>query len=417
MLVCNQEKLDQDSQLGKRPTDRVFVNRQPIYGAHFNLLAYELLSQVRQTTLNEPVGADQLRADLGTFSEVGLDQIAGDHLAFVAVSREAIVGGFCDALSKRRVVLEVLGNIVFDDEIHDALANLAAKGYKIAIDSRGDRDPDPRLASIADIIRIDVSNLDEWTLRKRIDAFSKLSVQLLASNIGRLEEFNLCKKHDFDYFQGHFFYSPNRPSRKVPANRLAAIRVLAELQNPEISINQLAVTISHDLSLSYKLLRYTNSAYIGLSRQVESISHAAKMIGIERIRVWASLLMVAKMEDKPRELMTTAIVRAAMCERLATSAKAGRRETFFTVGLLSLLDALLDLPMVKAVDKLPLSDEVCDALLRHEGRLGQALSCVLAYERGDWDQVQFEGLPGMTVRAHYLDSVGWARRISDGLLI
>ena len=232
------------------------------------------------------------------------------------------------------------------------------------------------------------------------------------------ETFNLCKQHDFDYFQGLFFCSPNRrPSRKVPVNRLAAVRVLAELQDPEISINQLAVTISHDLSLSYKLLRYTNSAYIGLSRQVESISHAAKMIGIERIRVWASLLMVAKMKDKPRELMTTAIVRAAMCERLATSAKAGRKETFFTVGLLSLVDALLDLPMAKAIDKLPLSDEVCDALILHKGRLGQALNCVLAYERGDWDQVQFEGLPGNTVRGHYLDSVGWARQISDGLLI
>ena len=87
------------------------------------------------------------------------------------------------------------------------------------------------------------------------------------------------------------------------------------------------------------------------------------------------------------------------------------------MGLLSLVDALLDLPMAKAIDKLPLSDEVCDALILHKGRLGQALNCVLAYERGDWDQVQFEGLPGNTVRGHYLDSVGWARQISDGLLI
>ncbi len=367
--------------------------------------------------MNEPVTADQLRADLGTFSDVGLDQIAGDNLAFVAVSREAMVGGFCDALSKQRVVLEVLGNIVFDDEFHDALANLAAKGYKIAIESPREGDPDPRLASIADIIRIDVSELDEEELRRRVDAYSNLGVKLLASNIERLEKFNLCKKHDFDYFQGHFFCLPNSPSLRVPVNRLAAVRVLAELQDQEISINELAVTISHDLSLSYKLLRYSNSAALGLSREVESISHAARMIGIERIRVWASLLMVAKMEDKPRELMITAIVRAAMCERLAMSAKAGRKETFFTVGLLSVLDALLDRPMAEAVRKLPLSEEVRDALLRHKGRPGQALNCVLAYERGEWDQVWFEGLPDMTVRGHYLDSLGWARRISDGLMI
>ena len=417
MVVATQEKLDQDNEIGQRPTERAFVNRQPIFGAQLNLLAYELLSQVRTATANEPVSADQIRADLGTFSDVGLDQIAGDHLAFVAVSREAILGGFCDALSKHRVVLEVLGDILFDDELHDALANLASKGYKIAIESPGARAPDPRLTSIADIIRIDVSQLDEWAVRRLVESCSNLGVKLLASKIERLDKFNLCKKYNFDYFQGRFVSSHNRSSRGVPVNRLAAVRVLADLQDPEISINRLEVTISHDLSLSYKLLCYVNSAHVGLRRQVESINHAAKMVGLERIRLWASVLMCGKMDDKPRELMITAIVRAAMCERLAASAKAERKETFFTVGLLSVLDALLDLPMAKAVSKLPLSDEVSDALLRNTGRPGQALKCVVAYERGEWDQVEFEGLPGMTVRGHYLDSVGWARRVSDGLKI
>lgn len=417
MAIRNMERMDQSSEQGKRPTEKTFVNRQPVYGAHVNLLAYELLSQVRETTLNEPAGADQLRADLGTFSGVGLDHIAGDHLTFVGVSREAILGGFCDALAKQRVVLEVLGDIVFDDQLHDSLANLAAKGYKIAIADPGSDEGARRLASIADIIRVDVSNLDEAELGRQVDALSMLSVKLLADKIDSYEKFDLCKKYDFDYFQGYFFCTPKTPSHDIPVNRLAAVRILTELQDPDVSIDHIEDTISQDLSLSYKLLRYSNSAYVGLNRQVESISHAAKMIGIARIRLWASLLMFAKMEDKPRELMITAIVRAAMCERLAASAKAARKETFFTVGLLSVLDALLDCPMAEAVDQLPLSNEVRDALLEHTGPLGEALNCVLAYECSDWDRVEFEDLAAMTVRGHYLDSVGWARRISEGLMI
>ena len=151
--------------------------------------------------------------------------------------------------------------------------------------------------------------------------------------------------------------------------------------------------------------------------QVESISHAAKLVGIERIRLWASLLMFTKMEDKRRELMITAIVRGAMCERLGASAKKARKETFFTVGLLSVLDALLDCSMEEALEQLPLVEEIRNALLRGEGAAGEALACVLAYERSQWDAVKYKDLGSMTIRGHYLDSLGWARRISEGLKI
>ena len=193
------------------------------------------------------------------------------------------------------------------------------------------------------------------------------------------------------------------------------MRVLANLQNPDVSSNELEATNSADVTLSYKLLRFANSAFMGLDRPMKSINHAVKMVGIERIRVWASLLMFCKMEDKPPELMTTAIVRAAMCERLASSADEGPRETFFTVGLLSVLDALMDCPMEEALGDIPVSSEIKSALIRSEGSLGDALQCVLAYERGEWDQVRYKDLPPMTIRSHYLDSLGWARRISEGL--
>ena len=154
--------------------------------------------------------------------------------------------------------------------------------------------------------------------------------------------------------------------------------------------------------------RYANSAYIELTRKVDSISHAAKMVGMERIHLWASLLVFAQLEDKPCELMITAIVRGAMCERLAASAKDARNEKFFTVELVSVPDALLDCPMEEALEELPLVDEIRKALLRGEGAADDALVCALAYERSQWDAVKHKGLGAMTIRGHYLDSLGWA---------
>ena len=397
--------------------EKTFVSRHPIYESHVNLLAYELQSQNRVANGNGPIESEAIKADLSTFSDVGLDHIAGDHLAFVNVSREAVLGGHCDALSKQRVVLEVLRDIVFDESLRDGLGSLAARGYKIAIPNPLVGDDAVNLASVADIVRVDVSETAEAELGEHLELLSKLSVTLLAENIDTYEKFDLCKRFNFDYFQGFFFCTPKAEHHDVPVNRLAAVRVLAELQDPEISINKLERTISNDLSLSYKLLRYANSAYIGLTRQVESIGHAAKMVGIERIRLWASLLAFAKMEDKPRELMITAIVRGAMCERLAASTKEARKEMFFTVGLLSVLDALLDCPMEEALGELPLADEIRKALLRSEGAAGDALGCVLAYERSQWHAVEYKDLGSMTIRGHYLDSLGWARRISEGLMI
>ena len=399
--------------------EKTYVSRKPIYESNVRLHAYELVSQPREGVNSFPTVADleTVRADLGTFSEVGLDQIVGDQQAFVDLSREAVLAGYCLSLSKNRVILEILDDIVSDPELRDELRDLSQMGYKIAVGNTTPEALNRNGRSVADIVRIDVQGLDEDEVAEQVGAFSRLSVRLLADKVDTYEQFELCKRQKFDMYQGHFFCTPRRRGTEIPVNRLAAVRILGKLQNPDLGLDELESAISTDLALSYKLLRFANSAFIGLNRTVESINHAAKMVGIERIRMWASLLMFSKMEDKPRELMITAIVRAAMCERLASSADEGPRETFFTVDLLSVLDALMDRPMGEALEELPVSDEIRSALIDREGSRGEALRCALAQERGDWDQVQYRDLRPMTIRSHYLDSLGWARRISEGLNI
>ena len=131
----------------------------------------------------------------------------------------------------------------------------------------------------------------------------------------------------------------------MPVNRIATIRLITKLNNPDIKFQELEEALSQDVSLSYKLLRYTNSAVCGLQREVESIRHAAVLVGLERMRIWASLILFSGMEDKPRDLIVTGAIRARMCEKLAESLKISQPERCFLVGLFSVLDAVFDRPL------------------------------------------------------------------------
>jgi c-di-GMP phosphodiesterase len=153
-------------------------------------------------------------------------------------------------------------------------------------------------------------------------------------------------------------------------------------------MRELEETLSQDLSLSYKLLRYTNSAVCGLNHEVESIRHAAVMVGLERMRIWASLILFSGLEDKPRDVIVTGAIRARMCEKLAESLKMNHPERVFLVGLFSVLDAVFDRPSEEIVKALPLAPNIVDALLRHEGQLGSMLRCALACEQRNWREAE-----------------------------
>ena len=394
------------------PNDKPYVSRNPVHDAEIRLHSYQLAVEPREET-----NAEAARASLATFSPIGLDQIVGKQRAFVPVPLSAVTSAVPETWSVDRVMIQVLGDVSVDPRVRQQLQALKGKGYTVAVDDADGIVSGSGVEDSATIVRVDAGGMSEESLAGTLDRLARINVQRMASHIDTYEQFERCRKHGFDFFQGYFFCSPHADGREVPQNRLAALRVLTKLRNPGISLGEIEETIESDVALSYQVLRFSNSAFVGLHREVESIGHAVKLVGMDRIRLWASLLMFSRMEDKPRELMITAIVRAAQCERLALAAEFSDAESFFTVGLLSVLDALMDRSMEEAIEQLPLARTLQDALLEHKGPFGEALSCVLAYERNDWPNVRFAGLAPMTLRGQYIDSLGWARRISDGLMI
>jgi EAL and modified HD-GYP domain-containing signal transduction protein len=184
--------------------------------------------------------------------------------------------------------------------------------------------------------------------------------------------------------------------------------MLGELQRTDIDFDSLQEIISHDVALSYNLLRFINSAFFALPRRVESIRDALVLLGLMNVRKWATLMTLADADDKPQELVMTAVVRARMCELLARSYQHKDAEGFFTAGLFSVVDAMMDTSMVELLAQLPLSREIIEALLNHEGQKGRILRAVIAYERGAFGELG-ELPPTRTPLADvYSEAVEWA---------
>lgn len=398
--------------------DACFIGRQPIVDRQCNVVAYELLfrsSEVNQAGQIAPYQATA-QVILNAVMEIGLDTLVGAKRAFINFSRGFLLLDYVQLLPADRVGIEVLEDTVVGDDLVEALRTLSAQGYSIALDDFRYQENLQPLVELANIIKLDVQALDRPTLIAHVARLRRPGLILLAEKVETYDDFHFCQELGFDYFQGYFLYRPDVvTSQRSRTNRLGLLQLLAQLQDPEVDFRTLEDLIRHDVTLSYKVLRLVNSAYFGLPKTVESIRQALFFLGLKAITTWVTLMLLAQIDDKPRELLATAMVRAKMCEQLAEALAQDKPDTFFLVGLLSVLDAVLDRPLSEVLQALPLADELAQALLTHTGRVGTTLHCVLAYERGNWAAVHDLGCTQDVLVAAYLEALAWATETSNML--
>lgn len=397
---------------------KIFIGRQPIYNKLLKVVGYELLFRSYDSETADFIDGDRATSQviMNTFVEIGLDKLVGGGLAFINLTRNFILDKYPLPFSEKRVVLEVLENITIDDELIEGLRFLSGRGYQIALDDVVNPDQVAPLLEIADIVKLDFIDVDRTLLRDYVQTLKKYNVKLLAEKLETQDDFEFCKKLGFHLYQGFFFSRPHIVSaRKIPDSHLNILRLLSKLHAPGIEFREVEAIVSQDVSLSYKLLRLINSSFYARSRTINSIRQALTLLGIKQIQDWVSLLCLASVEDKPRELMNISMIRAKMCELLTKSMKLKNAETGFIVGLFSVLDALLDMTFEDILQTLPLSGTVRTALINREGPLGDVLRCVLAFEQGNWGEARCPNVNPDKIRDSYLESVQWAFSISSML--
>ncbi len=395
----------------------VFVGRQPIFDRTLDVVAYELLFRSSDANWADITDGEYATSQVvhDAFMEIGLESLVGSKRAFINLTRDFILQDYTAVFPTDRVVLEVLEDIVVDAELIEAVRALSHQGYTIALDDFVYHEQFLPLVEVADIIKVDVLALDRLDLQQNVSRLSQYDVKLLAEKVETRDELAYCRELGFDYFQGYFLCEPDIVSGpRSPANRLAVLRLLAKLQDADTTMEQLETIIRQDVSLSFKLLRLVN-ADPSLPHQIDSIHQAFLHLGPKFMTAWGSLIMLADIGDKPHELMVTAMIRGKMCELLADAKQLPDRERFFTVGLFSVLDAMLDSSMTDIVASLPLTEDMARALLAYEGVLGHTLRSVLAYERGHWALVRELGLDRWVLGEVYLQALVWASAVGDQL--
>lgn len=400
-----------ESILNTEPMADIFIVRQPIYSRTLHVLAYELFYHHRQGE-----GASAAELVLSAVADMGLEHIVGGKQAYLALSEPFLEGSLSIPLPADRVVIEVLEEVA--PSVVQNLISIARQGYTIAVGEFAFKTNNTALLELAHTIKIDVRGKDEVELGAYVKALAKFErLKVLADHVSTQDEFVQCKDLGFNYFQGDFFCKPKELKRpRLPSNKVAMVQLLAELQKPNVAIPKLEELITRDVALSYKLLLYINSAFFGLPKQVESIQRGIVFLGVTAIKKWATLLLMARAGDKPNELLVTAVVRGKMCELLAEKVEYEALDTCFTVGLLSVLDALLDMPLARVVDSLYMSEEANQALLEHVGTCGEILECVLNYEQGNWDEARYGGLEPDVIKDCYLNALAWSNQACQVLI-
>jgi EAL and modified HD-GYP domain-containing signal transduction protein len=396
----------------------VYIGRQPIYGRSLDVVAYELLfrgGDVDHASFDEGDRATS-QVILNAFTEIGLDRVVGERFAFLNLTRGFITGEYPLPLPHERVVLEVLENVPADEEVLEGLARLRASGYRIALDDFALAGHNRDLLDHADIVKVDCLGLGEAEIRRQVIELEPYAIELLAEKIETHEQFRVCRDLGFDLFQGYFLSRPNVIHERVlNANRINLLQLLAELQEPTTSFERVNELVSHDVALSYKLLRHINTAAYGLRRRIDSVRETLLYLGLDTVRSLSSLFLMAGVEDKPQELVRTAMFRGRMCELLARAAGGLDRHKAFTVGLFSNIDVIMDAPMDALLERLPLAPDLRAALLRREGPLGAILSSTLAYERGDWERVPCLELSRGRIKAAFLGAIEFVEEVDRDL--
>ena len=390
----------------------VAVARQPILDRAEEVRGYELLYRPAGAAALGPEGATS-NVIVRALADIGLDALVGELKAWVNVTREFLLEVRELPLPPERTVIELLEGQEVDDELLAVLGELRGAGFRVALD---DFRFDPgweQLVLHADAVKLDIRELPGARLENAVRRLRRPGLYLLAEKVETRLEYEQCRALGFDGFQGYFFAQPILVhGGTVPTHRLAGLAALAQAGD-DVSFEELERLITQDAGLAYKLVRFANSAYIASRARVASVRGALTLMGAVNVRRWTMLLALAGLTDRPQHLLATGLLRARQCELLARPPV--DPAVAFTVGLFSILPALVGSTMEALVSGLPFEERVSGALLDHAGEEGTLLAGVLAFEHGAFDACESYGLDLLELAQVYRDALAWVQKSAPHL--
>jgi c-di-GMP phosphodiesterase len=401
-------------------SSNAYIARQPIVDGNHHLFAYELLfrhsAHAQSARIDTDVDAG-ITVIANTLVNMGTEWLLKGKLAFVNMEVSMLMSSFSTLLPPEKVVIEVLETVQVTADVLDRLIELKQAGYRFALDDYRYLPESEPLLALADFVKLDVLAHSPAELAGLAGVIRKYPVQLIAEKVETPEQFRHCQTLGFDFFQGYYFAHPENLAAKVINPVYGTVVQLLEKVRQEADAKELEILFKKDVALTFKLLRYINSAGFGLSCEVQSIRHAVSILGMQPLYRWLTLLLVtAGGAPTMPTLARTAITRGRLCELIGKACLSkGDQDNLFIVGVFSLLPAFLEMPMEQVLERIVIPEKLIDALADRSGIYGPFLALAESVESGNSDQMERLAsalmlTPQQVSQAH-LQALAWVEQL------
>ncbi len=402
------------------------IARQPILTVEEKVIGYELFfrESPEQQRFTSADAERATSATIDTLNVVGLRVLCDGHVAFINCTQQTLFSDYFALLPPDEVVVEIQETVPADENVVRACQRLKQAGYAIALDNFEPHDKRETLVQFADFIKVDINKIPAKDSASLAATYGSERCRMLAQKVETRETFWTAKGNGFTGFQGYFFRRPESlRARQIPANQATYMRLLGAVSKSDLDFAEIEALIKHEPSLCYRLLRYLNSPLLNLSAPVLSVRHALGLLGEKETVRWirmATTLVVG--QDKCSDLVLASLVRARFCELIAPKLEHGHSDLFL-MGMLSLMDAILSVPIGVVVEGLSLEPEIKAQLVgaKSGGRtpLSDVYDLMVAREAGEWEQVMRLGkqlkLSLSFVAEKSNEAMRWAHQITSAV--
>ena len=395
-----------------------YAARQPILDKSKKLFAYELLFRDSIDNVFPDIDGDEATSKMIEASQfnMGISEFTGNKAAFINFTLETMEKGYPEMLTPEEVVVEILETVKPGKKLLALCKDLHTKGYTLALDDYEHKNVWAHFYPFIKIIKIDIQQSSIDDIKEVLIAIKDHPhIKMLAEKVETYEEYDQMLQLGFDYFQGYFFAKPEMIKTKpLSPSQIAMAELLYETSKTDLDLNSITSVFERDVSLSYKLLRYANSAIFKRRNEISTIKQALVILGSGELKRFIGLMFaVTANPDKPSELINMAMTRAKFCELVAYDIHAQLDVSIaFLTGLLSMIDAILDEEMASVLEKLPLSQDIKEPLLTKKGVMAAIIKLVEFIEQAQWDKTTLVmeklKLDKDKVVEHYNQAVAWA---------
>jgi len=396
-----------------------YIARQPIFNVDKDTIGYELLFRDGEANAFPNIDADEATSKLLMQHHLmlGVEKITANKLAFINFSEETLLHQFPTSIKPESMVIEVLETVPASEALLLTLKALHARGYKLALDDHDFDEKWDKFLPYITYLKVDIQQFNLMQISRYLRRIAQYPLTLLAERVETAEQFEQLKLLGFSLFQGYWFARPEMLKHKqIAGNKANLLALMAEASGKQLDFDKLANICQQDLGLSYKLLRFINSAGASHSKPITSLKHAMVYMGEAELKKFIALLALANLQgDAPDELVRQSLVRAKFCDLLANQQQLSLNPpSAFLTGLFSNVHLIVEQPQAELLAQLPLMAEVKDALLQRSGKLGHFLRLTEAFEQADWsltDKLTANLPQGALLAEVYLHAASWAEQI------